>query len=59
MFLQKVISRKTFGFISKRHGSPDPDPYKNVMDPQHGRAGGWFPIRSNRKRGGDKHALSN
>ncbi len=21
--------------ISQRHGSPDPDPYQNVMDPQH------------------------
>ena len=23
------------GFISQRHGSPDPDPPQNVMDPQH------------------------
>jgi hypothetical protein len=23
------------GSISKRHGSADPDPHKNVMDPQH------------------------
>jgi hypothetical protein len=23
------------GCISKRHGSPDPDPYQNVTDPQH------------------------
>ncbi len=25
--------------ISQRHGSADPDPYQNVMDPQDG---GWF-----------------
>ncbi len=60
MYLQKVISRKTFwkisfllaswssltkvggsgsasGSISQRHGSPDPDPHQNVMDPQHWR----------------------
>ena len=24
-----------FGCISQRHGSVDPDPYQNVMDPQH------------------------
>jgi hypothetical protein len=51
MYLQKVISRKTFlnvffvgnlkvndensGSISQRHGSADPDPHQNVMDPQH------------------------
>jgi hypothetical protein len=23
------------GSISQRHGSVDPDPYQNVMDPQH------------------------
>jgi hypothetical protein len=23
------------GSISQRHGYPDPDPYQNVMDPQH------------------------
>jgi hypothetical protein len=23
------------GFISQRHGCADPDPYQNVMDPQH------------------------
>ena len=23
------------GSISQRHGSADPDPYQNVMDPQH------------------------
>ncbi len=23
------------GFISQRHGSPDPDPHQNVMHPQH------------------------
>ncbi len=26
------------GSISQRHGSADPDPHQNVMDPQH-----WFP----------------
>ncbi len=26
-----------FGSISQRHGSADPDPHQNVMDPQH-----WF-----------------
>jgi hypothetical protein len=44
----KVISRKTissmrktgrsgagYGSISQGHGSADPDPYKNVTDPQH------------------------
>ncbi len=24
-----------FGSISQRHGSADPDPHQNVMDPQH------------------------
>jgi hypothetical protein len=24
-----------YGSISQRHGSADPDPYQNVMDPQH------------------------
>ncbi len=48
MYLQKVISRKTWrsmtkiagsgsGSISQRHGSEDPDPHQNVMDPEH-----WF-----------------
>jgi hypothetical protein len=23
------------GSISQRHGSPDPDPHKNIMDPQY------------------------
>jgi hypothetical protein len=23
------------GSISQRHGSPDPDPHQNVMDPEH------------------------
>jgi hypothetical protein len=55
MYLQKVISRKTFLFLLVfvgvlkvndedpdpnpdplvRHGSADPDPHQNVMDPQH------------------------
>jgi hypothetical protein len=52
MYLQKVISRKTFCWrleghsmtktagsgsesIWRRHGSADPDPHQNVMDPQH------------------------
>jgi hypothetical protein len=50
MYLQKVINRKNFflnlrsvmkiagsgsGSISQRLGSKDPDPYINVMDPQH------------------------
>jgi hypothetical protein len=28
-------SRSGSGSISQRHGSADPDPYQNVMDPQH------------------------
>jgi hypothetical protein len=45
MYLQKVISSKTkiagsgsdfgSGSICQRHGSADPDPHQNVMDPQH------------------------
>jgi hypothetical protein len=27
------------GSISQRHGSPDPDPHQNVMDPQH-----WYKL---------------
>jgi hypothetical protein len=34
------------GSISQRHGSPDPDPPKNVMDPQHCLPGiSYIPIR--------------
>jgi hypothetical protein len=28
-------SKSGSGSISQRHGSADPDPYQNVMDPQH------------------------
>jgi hypothetical protein len=57
LYLQKVISRKTFfgisfyfasvtkiagsasgsesGSISQRHGSADPNPHQNCMDPEH------------------------
>jgi hypothetical protein len=28
-------SGSAFGSISQRHGSSDPDPHQNVMDPQH------------------------
>jgi hypothetical protein len=29
------IAGSRSGSISQRHGSTDPDPYQNVMDPQH------------------------
>jgi hypothetical protein len=29
------IAGSESGSISQRHGSADPDPHKNVMDPQH------------------------
>ncbi len=29
------IARSGSGSISQRHESPDPDPYQNVLDPQH------------------------
>jgi hypothetical protein len=29
------------GSISQMHGSVDPDPHQNVMDPQHCRKGTW------------------
>jgi hypothetical protein len=29
--------------ISQRHGSADPDPHQNVMDPEH-----WFQITKNK-----------
>jgi hypothetical protein len=32
---KKSGSGSEFGFISQRHGCADPDPYQNVMDPQH------------------------
>ena len=49
MYLQKVSNKQKFkmtkiagsgsgcesGSISQRHGSADPDPHQNVMDPQH------------------------
>jgi hypothetical protein len=39
------------GFISQRHGSADPDPHQNVMDPEHcwwvrGARGGPLPFSS-------------
>jgi hypothetical protein len=30
-----MTKTKGSGSISQRHGSPDPDPPQNVMDPQH------------------------
>jgi hypothetical protein len=30
-----VGSRPESGSVSHRYGSADPDPYQNVMDPQH------------------------
>jgi hypothetical protein len=33
------IAGSRYGSLSQRHGSADPDPYKNVMDPQHCPAG--------------------
>jgi hypothetical protein len=30
-----IASGSESGSISQRHGSADPDPHKNVMDPQH------------------------
>jgi hypothetical protein len=57
MYLQKVISfklwEKTYFLLASSqnqwYGSvdQDPDPYQNVMDPQHLRTGGWtlnFPL---------------
>jgi hypothetical protein len=32
---QKITKIAGSGSISQRHGSADPDPYQNVMDPQH------------------------
>ncbi len=39
LYIQKVKSRKKLGSssISQKHGSADPDPHKNFMDPQHSR----------------------
>jgi hypothetical protein len=38
------------GSISQRHGSADPDPPKNVMDPQH-----WYTVyRTHSHREGEK-----
>ncbi len=31
------IAESGSGFISQRHGSADPDPLQNVMDPEHWR----------------------
>ena len=31
------IEGSASGSISQRHGSADPDPHQNVMDPQHGK----------------------
>jgi hypothetical protein len=33
--MMKIGSKSGSGSISLRHGSPDPDPYPNVIDPQH------------------------
>jgi hypothetical protein len=37
MKIEGTASGSESGSISQRHGSVDPDPHKNVMDPQH-----WF-----------------
>ncbi len=34
------------GSISQKHGSADPDPYQNVMDPQHWYLGDILQTRS-------------
>ncbi len=34
-FLRSVMKIEGSGSISQRHGSADPDPHQNVMDPQH------------------------
>jgi hypothetical protein len=31
----KIRIRIHYGSISQRHGSADPDPHQNVMDPEH------------------------
>jgi hypothetical protein len=36
-------SESESGSISQRHGSPDPDPHQNVMDPQHWLAESQYP----------------
>jgi hypothetical protein len=33
--LRSMAKIAGYGSISQRHGSADPDPYQNVMDPQH------------------------
>jgi hypothetical protein len=33
--MTKIASGSGSGSISQRHGSADPDPHQNVMDPQH------------------------
>ncbi len=35
MFASLKSLKKGAGSISKRYGSPDPDPHQNVTDPQH------------------------
>ncbi len=42
---KKANSGSAFGSINQKHGSADPDPHQNVMDPEHlffGGAGGWL-----------------
>jgi hypothetical protein len=38
--------RSRSGSTIQRHGSPDPDPHQNVMDPQHWFAQSWLNLRN-------------